>query len=132
MEPMPYATSIQRIAAYPGAYGFAPPVPMQVLGEAKGRIDSPDERARKFSQALFPRTTNQYGGVTLPSYHCYVEAGLPKTQVLLGAMGSHDAPCWTMWSLRSITAGTMGGITKSKTSKTACFPPHALPPHRTH
>jgi hypothetical protein len=67
--------------------GFAPPVPMQVLGEAKGRIYSPDELARKFSQALFPRTTNQYGCVTLHSYHFYVEAGFPKTQVLLWVYG---------------------------------------------
>jgi len=67
--------------------GFAPPVPMQVLGEAKGRIYPPDELARKFSQALFPRTTNQYGCVTLHSYHFYIEAGLPKTQVLLWVYG---------------------------------------------
>ena len=60
---------------------------MQVLGEAKGRIYSPDELARKFSQALFPRTTNQYGCVTLHSYHFYVEQGLPRTQVLLWVYG---------------------------------------------
>ena len=52
--------------------GFAPPIPMQVLGEAKGRIYPPGELARKFSQALFPRTTNQYGCVTLHSYHFYI------------------------------------------------------------
>lgn len=67
--------------------GFTPPVPIHVLGEAKGQLYSPDELARKFSQALFPRTTNQYGCVTLHSYHFYVEAGLPKTQVLLWVYG---------------------------------------------
>jgi len=36
---------------------------------------------------VFPRTTNQYGCVTLPSYHFYVEAGLPKTRVLLWVYG---------------------------------------------
>src|SRR5205809_2488102 len=41
----------------------------------------------KFAQALFPRTTNQYGCVTLHSYHFYVEAGLPKTRVLLWVYG---------------------------------------------
>jgi hypothetical protein len=46
-----------------------------------------DELARRFSQALFPRTTNQYGCVTLHSYHFYVEAGLPQTQVLLWVAG---------------------------------------------
>ena len=39
--------------------GFAPPIPMQVLAEAKGRLYSPDELARKFSRAVFPRTTNR-------------------------------------------------------------------------
>jgi transposase InsO family protein len=66
---------------------FVPPIPVQVLGEAKGRMYSPDELARKFSRALFPRTTNQYGCVTLHSYHFYVEEGLPKTQVLLWVYG---------------------------------------------
>jgi len=46
-----------------------------------------DELARRFSQALFPRTTNRYGCVTLHSYHFYVEAGLPQTQVLLWVAG---------------------------------------------
>ena len=67
--------------------GFASPIPMQVLAEAKGRRYSPDERARKCSRAMFPRTTNRYGWVTLPSYHCYIEQGVPKTQILLWGYG---------------------------------------------
>src|SRR6266571_1572074 len=39
------------------------------------------------SHSLFPRTTNQYGCVTLHSYHFYVEQGVPKTQVLLWVYG---------------------------------------------
>ena len=66
---------------------FQPPIPLEVLGAAKGRVWTPDELARKFSRALFPRTTNRYGCVTLHSYHFYVEAGLPKTQVLLWVYG---------------------------------------------
>jgi transposase InsO family protein len=66
---------------------LAPPIPLQVLGEVKGRFYTPDELARKFSRALFPRTTNQHGCVTLHSYHFYVEEGLPKTQVLLWVYG---------------------------------------------
>ena len=58
-----------------------------MLGEAKGRLYSQAELARKFSRALFPRTTNRYGCVTLHSYHFYVEQGLPKTQVLLWVYG---------------------------------------------
>ena len=67
--------------------GFHPPIPLQVLDEAKGRRDTPEELSRRFSRALFPRTTNQHGCVTLHSYHFYVEAGLPKTRVLLWVYG---------------------------------------------
>ena len=58
-----------------------------VLGEAKGRRYTPEELTRKFSRALFPRTTNPYGCVTLHSYHFYVEQGVPQTQVLLWVYG---------------------------------------------
>jgi hypothetical protein len=58
-----------------------------VLGEAKGQIYTPEELARKFSRALFPRTTNRYGCVTLHSYHFSVEAGIPQTQVFLWVYG---------------------------------------------
>jgi transposase InsO family protein len=64
-----------------------PPIPVEVLGAAKGRMYAQDELARHFSQALFPRTTNQYGYVTLHSYHFYVEEGLPQAQVLLWVSG---------------------------------------------
>jgi hypothetical protein len=67
---------------------FEPPIPLSVLGEAKGRLYSAEELERKFSRALFPRTTNRYGCVTLHSYHFYVEAGLPKTKVLLWVYGN--------------------------------------------
>ena len=62
--------------------GFDPPIPSVVLAEAQGHTYSQEELARKFSHALFPRTTNRYGCVTLHSYHFYVEQGLPKTKVL--------------------------------------------------
>jgi transposase InsO family protein/transposase len=67
---------------------FAPPIPLHVLGEAKGRLYTTEELERKFSRALFPRVTNRYGCVTLHSYHCYVEEGLPKTKVLLWVYGN--------------------------------------------
>jgi hypothetical protein len=66
---------------------FDPPIPLQVLGQAKGRFYTPDELTRKFSRALFPRITNPYGCVTLHSYHFYVEQGVPYTQVLLWVYG---------------------------------------------
>ncbi len=66
---------------------FERPIPLDVLGEARGRLYTLDELERKFSHALFPRTTNRYGCVTLHSYQFYVEAGLPKTQVLLWVYG---------------------------------------------
>jgi transposase len=66
---------------------FTPPIPLEVLGEARGRMYSEDELTAKFSRALFPRTTNRYGCVTLHSYHFYVEWGLPQTRVLLWVYG---------------------------------------------
>jgi putative transposase len=67
--------------------GFARPIPLAVLGEAKGRRYTPEELTRKFSRALFPRTTTPYGCVTLHSYHFYVEQGVPQTQILLWIYG---------------------------------------------
>ncbi len=66
---------------------FQPPIPLAVLGEAKGRLYTPDELERRFTRALFPRTTNRYGCVTLHRYHFYVEEGLPQTPVLLWVYG---------------------------------------------
>ena len=67
--------------------GFQPPIPIHVLAQAKGRLYSPDELARRFSHAVFPRTTNRYGCVTLHSYHFYIDEGVPHTQVLLWVYG---------------------------------------------
>jgi hypothetical protein len=53
------------------------------LGTAKGRVYAQDELALHFSQAVFPRTTNRHGCITLHSYRLYIEEGLPQTQVLL-------------------------------------------------
>ena len=58
-----------------------------MLGEVKGRLYTPQELERKFARALFPRTTNRYGCVTLHSYHFYVDQGVPQTQVLLWVYG---------------------------------------------
>jgi hypothetical protein len=66
---------------------FDPPIPLQVWGQAKGRFYTPDELTRKFARALFPRTTNLYGCVTLHSYHFYVAQGVPHTRVLLWVYG---------------------------------------------
>jgi hypothetical protein len=48
---------------------FNPPIPIAVLAKAKGRPLRPDGLAQTFSRALFPRTTNRYGCVTLHRYH---------------------------------------------------------------
>jgi hypothetical protein len=64
-----------------------PAIPVEVLGAARGRVYTPEELARHFAQAVLPRTTNRHGCVTLPSYHFYVEEGLPRTRVLLWVAG---------------------------------------------
>ena len=58
-----------------------------MLGEANGRLSTPQELERKFARALFPRTTNRYGCVTLHSYPFYVDHGVPQTQGLLWGYG---------------------------------------------
>ena len=66
---------------------LTPPIPLQVLGEAKGRIYRAEELNRLFAHDLFPRTTNTYGCVSLHHSHFYVEQGLPTTPVLLWLSG---------------------------------------------
>jgi hypothetical protein len=61
---------------------FTPPLPLEVLVAAKGRVYTEQELSRKFDHHLFPRRTNQYGCVILHSYHFSIEEGLPHTQVL--------------------------------------------------
>jgi transposase len=91
-----------------------PPIPLVVLGEAKGRICTPEEFTRKFSRALFPRTTNPYGCVTLHSYHFSVEHGVPQTQVVLWVYGEQlravldnvvlaEYHCRDDWRTRTVT-----------------------------
>ena len=91
-----------------------PPIPLVVLGEAKGRLYTPEELTRKFSRALFPRMTNPYGCVTLHSYHFYVEHGVPQTQVLLWVYGEQlravldnvvlaEYHCRYDWRTRTVT-----------------------------
>jgi hypothetical protein len=98
---------------------FNPPIPLVVLGEAKGRLYTSEELSRKFSHALFPRTTNPYGCVTLHSYHFYVEQGVPRTQVLLGVYGEQlravldnvvfaEYHCRYDWRPRKVTEGRDG------------------------
>ena len=65
-----------------------PAIPGEVLGTAKGRVYTPEERARHVAQAVLPRTTNRHGCVTLHSDHFDVEEGLPRTQGLLWVSGA--------------------------------------------
>jgi hypothetical protein len=50
-------------------------MPVEILGTAKGRIDTQEELTRHFAPALFPRKTNRYGCVSLYSYHFAFEEG---------------------------------------------------------
>jgi transposase InsO family protein len=66
---------------------FASPIPLHVLGESTGRLLPPQELTRKFAQALFIRTPNRYGCVTLHRSHFYVDQGLAHTPVCLWVAG---------------------------------------------
>jgi len=67
--------------------GFQPPIPLHVLGEAKGQVYPAAELHQKFIHDLFPRTTNKHGCVTLHHYHFHVEEGLPQQPVLVWIAG---------------------------------------------
>ena len=64
-----------------------PPSRSSSLEEAKGRLYTPEDLTRAFSQAVFPRTTNRYGCGRLHRYHFSVAEGLPHTRVLLWVSG---------------------------------------------
>ena len=98
-------------------------IALEVLGEAQGRLLPPDERARKFSRALFPRTTNRYGCVTLQSYHFYVAAGLPKTQVLLWGYGNALRAVFDTVVVAESHCHDNRREGKVTDSRAGCFPP---------
>jgi hypothetical protein len=62
--------------------GFATPIPLVGLGHATGRLYAEAALAQQFARALFPRTTNRHGCVTLPHSHGSVAEGVSQTQVL--------------------------------------------------
>ena len=66
---------------------FASPIPLHVLGDSKGRLLTPQELTRKFAHALFVRTPNRYGCVTLHHAHFYVDHGLAQQPVWLWVAG---------------------------------------------
>jgi transposase InsO family protein len=66
---------------------FASPIPLHVLGDSKGRRLPPQELTRKFAHALFVRTPNRYGCVTLHRFHFYVDQGLAQMPVCLWVTG---------------------------------------------
>ena len=104
-----------------------PPIPVEVLGTAKGRLYTPEDLARYFSQAVFPRTTNRYGCVTLHSYHFYVEEGLPQTQVLLWVSGEQLRAAFENVILAEYHCRYDWQHHASKTSARGSFTPPALP-----
>ena len=66
---------------------FASPIPLHVLGTSQGCLLAPQELRRKFAQALFVRTPNRYGCVTLHRFHFYVDHGLAQRPVSLWVTG---------------------------------------------
>jgi hypothetical protein len=66
---------------------FASPIPLHVLGDSKGRLLPSQELTRKFAHALFVRTPNRYGCVTLHRFHFYVDQGLAQMPVCLWVTG---------------------------------------------
>jgi hypothetical protein len=64
-----------------------PPIPVEILGAAQGRCYPQEVLAEKFAHALFPRTTNRYGCVTLHSYHFFYRGRYPQEPGLALGLG---------------------------------------------
>jgi transposase InsO family protein len=92
--------------------GFHPPVPLQVLGQAKGRLYT--------SMAVSPSTVT----TSMSKPAC------PKRASYCGSTESNCAQSWTMWSWRSIGAAMIGASITSKRFATASSIPRGLPHHR--
>jgi hypothetical protein len=101
---------------------FIPPIPLEVLGEAKGRLYSEEELASKFSHALFPRTTNRYGCVSLHSYTSSMWNGAClKPGCCYGCMTSSCGRCLTMSFWRNTAAVMIGRPIRCEISTVGCF-----------
>ena len=99
-------------------------------GRPKGDSIAPEALARKFSRALFPRTTNQYGCVTLHRYHFYVEQGVHKTQVLFWVYGEQLRAVLDNVVLAEYHCHYDWRKHKVKDIREGCFTPPALPRHK--
>jgi hypothetical protein len=79
---------------------FEPPIPLQVLGQAKGRFYTPDELIRKFSRALFrfpaPRTHMAVSPSTATI--SMSNTGCPTPRCCCGCTENSYGQCWTTWS----------------------------------
>jgi hypothetical protein len=74
--------------------GLATPMPLVLLGQAKGRLSTAEALAQKFARAFFPRTTHRSGCVTVHWYHVPVAEGLPQTQGLLWVYENQLKAVW--------------------------------------
>jgi hypothetical protein len=110
-------------------------MPLVVWGEAKGRRSTPEAVTQQFARTRFPRTTNPSGCVTFHSYPCYVEHGVPQTQVLLWVYGEQWRAvvdnvvlaayhCRYDWRTHNVTEIRDGGFSPTRFAS----PPGALIP----
>ena len=100
--------------------GCDPPIPLHVLGEAKGRLYAAEDLHRQVVHHLCRRPTNRYGCVALHHSHCHGEAGGRNRPC---GYGSRATGCgWPVkaWSWLSTTATTIGGHRGSRTSEARC------------
>ena len=67
--------------------GCDPPIPLHVLGEAKGRLYAAEDLHRQVVHHLCRRPTNRYGCVALHHSHCHGEAGRPQPPVRVWLSG---------------------------------------------
>lgn len=104
-----------------------PPIPLEVLGDAKGRTYPQEELARRFSHALFPRVTNRLAVSICTATISMWRRVYPTHRCCCGWPASSCGPSLRTSCSRSIAAATIGRTARSKTSARRCSTTDALP-----
>ena len=101
-----------------------PPIPVEVLGTAKGRVYTPEELARHFSQARVPAHHQSVWVCHLAQLPLLCGGGLtPDAGPACGWPASSCGRCLTTWSWRNTTAATIGGTGNVKDIREGVFYP---------
>jgi transposase InsO family protein len=110
---------------------FDPPIPLEVLGEAKGRTyRAPRSSTRSFRTTSFlARRTGMAVSPCIMTTFTW-NRGCRLRRCCSGARETSCGPSSATWSSRSIAATMIGGAATSRTFETACFTAPVMPHHK--